>query len=105
VWDWDDTNVARTASTGVVLSVAYWKQPAPLSQVTDRLALPATRALLVRSILDLVGLLDRKDTDVAPWRGEMESSLQELRSLLPVAGTQQVLRLVSGRVLTRGPSR
>ncbi|MEI6210925.1 MAG: hypothetical protein WCR06_04800 [bacterium] len=105
LWDWDDDTDARVAATGGVVSVAYWKTPGTLAVGTDRLALPSTRALVVRAVLDLVGLMDRKDADVAAWRGEMDSSMQELRSLLPVAGTQQVLRLPSGRVLTRGPSR
>lgn len=104
VWDWDVDTDVRVASTGVSLRVTYWRVPGPLAQDTDRLAIPGVRALVVRAVLDLVGLMDRKDTDVAAWRGEMDSSLAELKSLNPVAQSPS-LRLVSGRVLTRGPSR
>ena len=104
VWDWDADTTSHKQSTGVVLSVFYWKRPATLSQTTDKLALPATRALTVRAILDLVGLMDRKDVDVAPWRAEIDAAMQELQAFNPRAATQ-LLRLVSGRNLTRGPSR
>lgn len=102
-WEWDADEGVRIVSTGILLSVAYWRTPDRLAVGTDRLALPSTRALVVRAILDLVGLMDRKDADVAAWRSELDASLKDLRSLLPVAGAQQVLRLASGRVLTRGP--
>jgi hypothetical protein len=104
VWEWNSTEGVRAMSVDVSLRIAYWKRPGPLAQDSDRLALPMVRALVVRAIIDLVGLMDRKDVDVAPWRSELEPSLAELRGANPVA-FPQVLRLPSGRLLTRSPLR
>jgi hypothetical protein len=104
LWDWNDTTGVHALSTGVVVTVAYWKKPATLAATSGALCLPSTRALTILTILDLVGLMDRKDVDVAPWRAELEAAMLELRSLNPTAYVQ-TLRLVSGRILTRGPSR
>ena len=100
-WAWDGDTAQHVAVTTPV-AICYGTQPARLMTATDRLALPGTRALVVRAVVDLVGLMDRKEADVAPWRAELESSLAELRALNPVAGAQQVLRLASGRVVKRG---
>lgn len=106
VWDWSTTATpaAHVLSTGTALKVAYWKRPAALTVATDKLALPETRALLVRVVIDMMVLLDRKATEAAPWQQEMDTSLAELLKCNPVAPALS-LRLVSGRVLTRGPSR
>jgi hypothetical protein len=104
VWDWDDVNSLHVRSTGTALTIAYWLRPGPLVQASDRLALPSMRLLTVRVILDLVGLMDRKDVDVAPWRADLEPAMNELRAMNPVAQAQ-TLRLVSGRILMRSPLR
>jgi len=104
VWEWSSEGSVHVPSTGVPLLISYWRRPEPLAQDTDRIALPVTRALVVMAILDLVGLMDRKDVDVAPWREELGPSMDALRQSNPAAPTQ-LLRLPSGRLLTRSPLR
>jgi len=104
VWDFNADTGAHAASTGISLSVVYWTRPSALSSGTDKLALPSTRALIVRTILDLVGLMDRKDVDVQSWRAELDPAMAELLTLNPVSQSMP-LRMASGRTLTRGPLR
>jgi len=102
VWKWDATAGKHVAGTETV-DVAWWAAPATLSGDTDKLALPGTRALLARAVCDLIGLMDRKEMDAAPWRQEYEAGLQELLSRVPRAASARVLRTLSGRVLRLSP--
>jgi hypothetical protein len=104
VWDWNDDGSIHTRSSGKELRISYWKRPTTLSIDTDKLALPVIRALVVRAILELCGLMDRKDVDVSAWRQELESSMAELHAAYPAGVARQSLRLPSGRVLMRGPA-
>jgi hypothetical protein len=102
-WSWDTATGLHVAASAAV-NVHYWVAPAALTAADGALSLPETRALLVRAILDLIGLMDRKDVSVEQWRAELESSMTGLMALVPAAGTH-ALRLPSGRILTRSPSR
>jgi len=114
LWAWDSATEVHVPSNAETVRVDFWRAPPSLITTaegesdtydeTDPIYLPETRALVVRSVLDLIGLMDRSEQDAAPWRAEMEGSLARLFSHNPRAAGAS-LRLPSGRILTRSPAR
>jgi hypothetical protein len=102
VWKWDATALKHVAETAAV-DVYWWVSPTTLANDADKLALPGTRALLARSVCDLIGLMDRKEMDAAPWRQEYEAGLAEIKALVPRAAQRRTLRTKGGRVLHCAP--
>ena len=68
--------VIPMAGQGQRFAEAGYALPKPLIPV-------AGVPMVVRAVLDLVGLMDRKDVDVQVWRAELEPALAELRTLNP----------------------
>ena len=102
-WKWDATASAHVAET-VACNVRWWSAPATLTSDAQKLSLPGTRALLARTVCDLIGLMDKQEIDADPWRRELTAGLEELKSYNP-EGMVRNLRLLSGRVLLRAPAR
>lgn len=102
VWQWDDAAGGHAAGTAAV-DVHGWTAPSTLAADADKLALPGTRALLARCVCDLIGLMDRKEMDAAPWRQEYEAGLAEIVARVPRA-EGRVLRTKGRRVLHSAPA-
>ena len=100
-WKWDSESGKHTADNSDV-DVSWWSFPAALSNDTDKIALPSTRALLAACVCDLIGLMDRKEPDAMPWRKERASAMAELMGRIPVT-MPRVYKTLSGRVLMQAP--
>lgn len=102
-WQWSTSGSGKHIAETSGCTVFYWKVPETLSEDESKISIPSIRALMVCSICDLIGLMDRKEVDAMPWRQELRPSIDELMDMLPKSDGG-IMRLLSGRVLMRAPA-
>lgn len=109
VWSLSSSNIVMYVHNGTDWSsgsgtIDYWTAPACCSATTDAtsVGLPSIRALEVRTILDLIDLMDRKPEDAQGWHQQLSSAMEELNKYkTPLTGPK--FRTKTGRVLYLSP--
>lgn len=85
-------------------TIDYWTEPECCTSTADSasVGLPSVRALEVRTILDLIDLMDRKPEDAQAWHQQLQVAMEELNKFkTPLTGPK--FRTKSGRILYLSP--
>jgi hypothetical protein len=99
------TNGSSGANLSGTVTVYYWVYPPRLDTDQTPIMLPSARPLVLRTIVDVLGLIDKKEEAADRYRAELQSATATMMALNPLPAPVAPLRSRRGTPLTRGGRR
>lgn len=90
---------------GDTVTVYYWVYPPALAQDDDLVLLPGSRALILKTLVDMLGLMDKKEAQADRYRQEYETAIATLLAKFPPPPTFSPRRGLHGETRRAGGRR